>query len=267
MSLLLALTGAANKINVSWLEIESASGVTHDTSGALLGQGSAISGSANHAALHTTTGTLVGQGSAIAGSAARVGGATTHATSGALVGPGSAVSGSANRFRQFASSGVLTGQGSALSGTANHAALHTTTGTLTGQGSVINGTAARLGAAVTHDTSGVLVGQGSLINGSAQNGTLVQDTHDGFWANEWDKIRKREKRKYLQSLEVIEDQIIEVEAQIEEVKQAKPTQKVRKAERFNEPDFYAGQIQLVQQLIAERARLIDMEDEEILLLL
>jgi len=69
--------------------------VTHATTGALTGPGSAIVGTAAHAAKHTTTGVLTGQGSTVVGSA--------------------------SRFRTFATSGVLTGQGSAVVGSADHA--------------------------------------------------------------------------------------------------------------------------------------------------
>jgi hypothetical protein len=127
MSLLLASGGGA---------------VTHDATGALVGSGSAVNGTANRTRAHATTGALTGPGSALAGSA-RLN--RPHATTGTLTGPGSTVAGSSARFRAFVTSGTLTGSGSA-----------------------IVGAAARVSAAVTHATSGALVGPGSIIVGTAE---------------------------------------------------------------------------------------------------
>lgn len=141
---------------------------------------------------------------------------------------------------------------------------------MVGAGSAIAGTAARVGTPVTHDTTGALVGQGSLITGEAQNGTVLQDTHDGFWAKEWRKIREREKKK---RVEEIRDEIEEIEAQIAEVQAVEPPKKPkpsRKPQVINfapERDFYAEQARIVEQLIAAKQRLIEMEEEEMLLLL
>lgn len=92
------------------------------------------------------------------------------------------------------------------------------------------------------------------------------DTHDGFWAKEWARIRAREKRKYQEEIqervEEIQDEIAEVEQQIAEVKQAPKPKKATPAR-----DFYAEQARIVEHLIARRNQLIDEEDEELLLLL
>jgi len=92
------------------------------------------------------------------------------------------------------------------------------------------------------------------------------DTHDGFWAKEWARIRAREKRKYQEEIqervEEIQDEIAEVEQQIVEVKQAPKPKKATPAR-----DFYAEQARIVEHLIARRNQLIDEEDEELLLLL
>lgn len=92
------------------------------------------------------------------------------------------------------------------------------------------------------------------------------DTHDGFWAKEWKRIRAREKRKYQaevqERVEEIQDEIAEVEQQIVEVKQAPKPKKATPAR-----DFYAEQARIVEHLIARRNQLIDEEDEELLLLL
>jgi len=82
MSLLLASGGGA---------------VTHDATGALVGSGSAVNGTANRTRAHATTGALTGPGSTVAGSSERF---RAFATSGALVGPGSIIVGTAELIRQ-----------------------------------------------------------------------------------------------------------------------------------------------------------------------
>lgn len=166
---------------------ETAGGTTHATSGALVGQGSAVDGTAAHIAIHGTSGALSGQGAVIVGSAARtrvhpssgdltgpgasiVGAANrtrVHPTSGDLAGPGSDVSGTAARTRAHPSSGDLVGPGSDLSGSAARTRVHPTAGVLTGQGSVLVGQADHQGAAGTHNTTGALVGPGSALAGTA----------------------------------------------------------------------------------------------------
>ena len=90
---LLLESGGGDKL---LLESSTAGGTTHATTGALIGPGSTIDGTAAHIAIHGTSGALTGQGAVIAGTAARVAGAVTHETSGALVGPGSILDGAAN---------------------------------------------------------------------------------------------------------------------------------------------------------------------------
>lgn len=144
-------------------------------------------------------------------------------------------------------------------------------GVLSGAGGQLVGSAQRVGAPVTHDASGVLSGPGAQISSQAQNGTVLQDTHDGFWAKEWRKIREREKKK--KRVEEIRDEIEEIEAQIAEVQAVEPPKKPkpsRKPQVINfapERDFYAEQARIVEQLIAAKQRLIEMEEEEMLLLL
>lgn len=228
MSLLLALTGGG--------------GVTHATSGALTGQGSAIVGTAAHIAVHGTTGALTGQLGSVSGTAAR--------------------------FRAFSTSGVLTGQGSTIAGSAARgtgATTHDTSGALTGSGSTIAGTAARTGVAVTHSTSGALVGSGSLINGSAFIGQILQDTHDGYWHKQWEKLHKK-KPKLEEVIELVKE---EPEIALEEVKEAVKRE-------YPQIDYSQvarnAELQLVvakQLLIALELRRIadDEEDIEILMLL
>lgn len=90
----------------------------------------------------------------------------------------------------------------------------------------------------------------------------LQDTHDGFWARQWKKIREREKKKAL--IEEIE----EIEEQIEEVKAAVITVKaIEKAKQLPPVDYAGQQAQILRALIERRAQLMEQEDEELLLLL
>lgn len=278
-----ALTGPGSTVSGSAARTRQ-----HASSGDLTGQGSAVAGSAVRTRQHAATGDLTGPGSALSGSADRT---RAHGSSGDLVGPGSAVSGTSARTRQHGSSGDLVGPGSAVVGSADHitpGGTHDATGVLVGQGSSVSGSAARFraftssgalvgpgsvvtgsanraAAPVSHDATGVLVGPGSVLTGAAQNGAVLQDTHDGFWANEWRKLREREKKK---RVEVIRDEIEEIEEQIAEVEAIKPPKQSKKVKAFiAERDFYSEQARIVEQLIAARQRLIDMEEEEMLLLL
>jgi hypothetical protein len=85
--------------------------VTHATTGALTGPGSAIVGSASSATTRASSGALTGQGAAVAGTAART---RAHPTTGALTGPGAALAGSADR--QDAPAGVIHDTSGALAG-------------------------------------------------------------------------------------------------------------------------------------------------------
>jgi FMN phosphatase YigB (HAD superfamily) len=106
--------------------------------------------------------------------------------------------------------------------------------------------------------------QPSVNNGTQQ--TLV-DTHDGFWTKQWQRIREREKKQYLESLEVVRDEIQELDEQIIEVQQVKVTKRIKSEPAFDPSEFYAEQMRIVKTLIGERQRLIDEEDETILLLM
>lgn len=136
----------------------------HGSSGALTGPGAQIVGSAQRNATHTSSGALIGPGSTVSGSAART---RQHAASGDLTGPGSTVAGSADRTRQHGSSGDLVGPGASVVGSAARTREHDTTGVLVGPGSEIVGSADHASPAGTHDATGALVGQGSSVTGSA----------------------------------------------------------------------------------------------------
>lgn len=166
-----ALTGQGSVVTGSATRFRA-----HSSSGALVGQGSVLSGTATRFRAHASSGSLIGQGSVIAGTATRSTSSNTHDASGSLVGQGSVVSGTALRFIAHTSSGTLIGQGSVVSGTALHNTTHASTGSLVGQGSEVVGTATRIPAPVTHTSSGVLVGQGSVISGNAQNGIITTPT-------------------------------------------------------------------------------------------
>lgn len=137
-------------------------GVSHAATGALVGPGAVVAGSAARTRAHGSSGSLTGPGSQIVGSAQRN---ATHDSSGDLTGPGSTVAGSAARTRQHASSGDLTGQGSAVAGSAARTRQHAATGALTGQGSAVSGSADRTRQ---HASSGDLVGPGAAVSGSAE---------------------------------------------------------------------------------------------------
>lgn len=212
-----------------------AGGVTHDTSGALTGQDSAVAGSASRTRAHATTGgltgpgstvagssarvrqfatsgTLTGQGSTLAGSADRVGAPVTHATSGALAGSGSAVAGASARTRAHPTTGTLTGQESTLAGSAARTLLHATTGVLAGSDAILVGSAARSGAVVTHDTSGDLVGPGAIIVGEADpalpylrgEGFAPQIKRRRKWSEEKDE-REQLRKDILSAIEPVEE--------------------------------------------------------------
>lgn len=175
--------------------------VTHTSTGALVGQGSSLSGAANHSTLHASTGVLtgqgsttsgaakrfrqflssgalIGQGSTMNGAAARAATPVTHASTGVLTGQGSTTAGAATRFRAFSSSGTLVGQGSTTSGAATRFRTFASSGALVGQGSTVAGTAARFRAFLS---SGSLTGQGSNISGSAaRTGAFI--SHDATGA-------------------------------------------------------------------------------------
>lgn len=119
--------------------------------------------------------------------------------------------------------------------------------------------------ALTAET-GSYVLSGNAAGLTYTDGGVLIDTHDGFWAKEWKRIRAREKRKYQEEIqervEEIQDEIAEVEQQIAEVKQVAKPKKATPAR-----DFYAEQARIVEHLIARRNQLIDEEDEDLLLLL
>lgn len=91
---------------------------THATSGAIVGPGTTVAGSAAHIAIHTTTGAISGPGASVVGSAAHI---AVHDTTGAVEGPGAVVSGSATRFRAHATTGEITGPGAEVAGSASRA--------------------------------------------------------------------------------------------------------------------------------------------------
>ena len=151
----------------------------HANTGALAGQGAAVAGTSNRTREHANTGVLAGQGAAIAGTAAHV---AIHATTGALAGAGAAVVGTSARFRAMAATGALAGQGAAIAGSANHASgavTHDTSGALAGAGAAVAGTAARTRI---HAATGALAGQGAAVAGASARTRDHQTTGDLFGA-------------------------------------------------------------------------------------
>ena len=105
----------------------------------------------------------------------------------------------------------------------------------------------------------IYVGQDAILT-VTQGG--AQDTHDGFWAKQWKRLREREKKQiYAELIEEIEEQIEEVKA-VQVV--AAATKAIAKAQYI--PDF-SEQTRIIEALMAHRAKLIEQEDEELLLLL
>lgn len=107
------------EVRALYFDLPTGGAVTHDTSGALTGQGSTIAGSAARTHVHPTSGALTGQGSTVVGSAART---RVHTSTGALTGQGSEVAGSAQRIGPAVThetSGALVGLGSIITGEAS----------------------------------------------------------------------------------------------------------------------------------------------------
>jgi len=92
-----------------------------------------------------------------------------------------------------------------------------------------------------------------------------QDTHDGFWGKQWKKAKEREKQ--FARIEEIEEQIEEIEERLEAIDvtpvQPKSSTVVHKAAEPNNSE----RLRIIDMLIAHRERLIEQEDEELLLLL
>ena len=89
----------------------------------------------------------------------------------------------------------------------------------------------------------------------------LQDTHDGFWKKQWDKIREREKQPSIEQIEEIDEQIAEIQAAVITVAT------IEKAQSKPTAVDYSEQTRIIEALIAHRAQLIEQEDEELLLLL
>jgi hypothetical protein len=141
--------------------------VTHATTGALTGPGSAVVGSATYNAKHPTSGALTGPGTTVTGAATR---SRAFGSTGALTGPGSVIDGAADRepfVLPHTSTGDIVGPGTTVVGAATRFRAHSTDGALPGQTATIAGAADHEAAAVPHATDGALVGPGSIVVGSA----------------------------------------------------------------------------------------------------
>lgn len=177
--------------DLAWAEFfgEPSGSTTHDATGALTGQGSAIAATSARFRQFSSTGTLIGPVAALVGASARSSGPVTHATSGALTGPGAQIVSTSVRFRTFGSSGALVGPLSSVAGTAARFRSHATTGALIAAGAVIAGAAARTPAPIAHAASGAMQGAGAIITGSADRGALPAAT-----GSELDLLRRRRRR-------------------------------------------------------------------------
>jgi len=275
--------------------------VTHTTTGTPTGQGSTVSGTAQHNAAHSTSGALTGPGSTVVGSAARF---RAHAGTGGLIGQGAVITGSADRqdapaFVEHATSGVLTGQGSLVVGAAARTRAHgatggvsgpgsivvgasarvrafTSSGGLVGQGSELSGTASRVGQAVTHDTTGDLTGQASTLSGAAgrsgDEGTTTPGGDDAphgiYYQNQKRrKIGRRPLDKLLDKAikEYGEGLAVFIESEKEEVKAIVAPFVDEGVINY---ESLRDDIDAIKQLIAEyQAYLLEQDEEEILILL
>jgi len=105
----------------------------------------------------------------------------------------------------------------------------------------------------------------SITGGDAAltwSGTDSADTHDGFWAKQWKKAKQRETQTV--RIEEIEEQIAEIQERLEVVEPV--VLKPAVVYKSQEPD-YSERLRIIDMLIAHRERLIEQEDEELLLLL
>lgn len=137
----------------------------HPSSGALVGPGATVAGTAARTRQHDATGALPGGEALVAGSAARTpAGAVSHAATGALVGAGAAMAGTAARTRQHQGTGSLAGPGAVVAGAAARTRQHAATSALQGGTGTVAGAAARTRQ---HAAAGALQGDGASLAGAA----------------------------------------------------------------------------------------------------
>ena len=202
----------------------------------------------------------------VTGTSATTNAADTSSASGTTTVTGT--SGTTNAADISAASGSV---GSAVSGTSattnsdDTGAANGTT-TVTGSSATTNApdTSAASGSAGAVTGTSETTNANDSASASGTSGTQLEDTHDGFWAKQWEKLREREKKK---RVEEVQDEIQEIEEQIAEVKAVTPPKQKKTVAAVSARDFYAEQTRIVQQLINERQRLIETEEEEFLLLM
>jgi hypothetical protein len=237
--------------------------VTHAATGALVGGGAVVVGSATHIAKHAATGTLAGGGAVIVGAASSK---TTRAASGVLVGQGAVVVGSAARIRIHPSSGTLTGQGAVVVGSAARTRQHPATGTLQAGGAVVVGEAERTGSASTHEATGVLISAGAVINGSATLTAVIPPTpvnpNLGGGGSGYDSTRKIKPKNAVRKL--IEQAYKQVEplpliAQENALKEAVIVEAIQEVQLLEELN-----LELIAQIIQQiELRLIKQRNDEL----
>lgn len=228
--------------------------VTHATTGALTGQGSAVAGSANHATLHATSGVLAGQGSAITGSAARASSFVTHDTSGTLTGPGSSLAGAASRTPpNHAASGDLAGSGAAVTGASTRVRVMSASGALVGAYAVVSGAAARTVAPVTHNASGALVGLGAVIDGAASAGVV------GGGAGDYDDKPKRSKRRYVVEIDGRLHAFSRKADALQALNSSQPAKSQKKAAPVEAKPVVTVSLQEIKQLADQRQQVAQYE--------
>ena len=227
----------------------------------------------------------VSAGGGVTGTSATTNAADTSSASGTTTVTGT--SGTTNAADTGAASGTTTVTGtsattnaedvSAASGSVGGPVSGTSATTNADDTGAANGTTTVTGSSATTnapDTSaasgsaGAVTGTSETTNAndsaiaSGTSGTQAEDTHDGYWSKQWEKLRQREKKK---RVEEVQDEIQEIEEQIAEVRAVTPPKPKKMVASAR--DFYAEQSRIVQQLITERQRLIETEEEEFLLLM
>lgn len=93
--------------------------------------------------VHTSSGSLVGQGTVLSGNAQHI---ISHSINGSLSGQGSIITGNSQRERSHLSSGIIAGQGSIIVGSSTITKSHQVNGILIGQISLLSGVSTKTGS-------------------------------------------------------------------------------------------------------------------------
>lgn len=95
----------------------------------------------------------------------------------------------------------------------------------------------------------------------------ARDTHDGFWAGMWKRAAEAERKRRIESLEELQDDLEIVENLITEVKQAPLPKNPVIINAIPVPPIQA-RLEIIERLIVKAAQLRqEIEDEEFILLM